>query len=62
MAPRPKKETFEVVFVYDAHEGALDLFAKGGKDVSAALLQFFCFIILSANVAPSPPRRTLDQY
>ncbi len=43
---RPQKRAFEVVFVYDAAEGVLDLYAQGDRRLKAELRRIFCTEIL----------------
>jgi hypothetical protein len=43
---RPQKRAFEVVFVYDPADGALDLYARGDRRLKYELRRLFCAAIL----------------
>jgi hypothetical protein len=53
---RAQKRAFEVVFVYDAQEGVLELFAQGTRHLRADLQQIFGQIILGESLRPEQPR------
>jgi hypothetical protein len=55
LVKRPQKSAFEVIFIYDAEDGTLDLFAKGGRRVQADLQQYFGRFILEEHLGPSQP-------
>lgn len=49
---RPQQPAFDVVFVYDAIEGALELFARGDKAVKQKLQEIFARTILHEDIGP----------
>jgi hypothetical protein len=54
---RPQKPAFEVVFIFDPQDGAIDLFAQGGKQVHEDLQTIFCRSLLGRELPPELPHR-----
>lgn len=52
---RPQRPAFEVIFLFDPVEGALDLYAKGGQGVHEALQTIFCRELLGQELPPEAP-------
>ena len=52
---RADRYAFENVFVYNADEGAMDVFAPGGKKVWEPLQCAFCKAVLDQDIAPTDP-------
>jgi hypothetical protein len=48
----PERRAFEVVFVYNRHDGALEMYARGGKRVNGPLQEIFCRVILGEELGP----------
>lgn len=48
----PERRAFEVVFVYNRHDGALEMYARGGKKVNGPLQEIFCRVILEEELGP----------
>lgn len=51
-ARRPQRRAFEVIFVYDPHEGTLDLFAQGDKRLRGDLQEIFGRVMLKEELGP----------
>jgi hypothetical protein len=54
---RSDRYAFENVFVYNADDGSLEVFAQGGKKVWEPLQCAFCKAVLGRSVAPADPLR-----
>ncbi len=54
---RSDRYAFENVFVYNAGDGSMEVFAQGGKKVWEPLQSAFCRAVLDENVDPSDPLR-----
>jgi hypothetical protein len=52
---RPQTPAFEIVFIFDPQEGALELYAQGGKPVHESLQTIFCRTILGQELSPEAP-------
>lgn len=55
---RPQSPAFEVIFVYDPTDGALDLFAQGGKEIVRDLQQLFGRTILHEELGEEDTHTT----
>lgn len=54
---RSDRYAFENVFVYNADDGSMEVFAQGGKPVWEPLQQAFCTSVLGRDVDPADPLR-----
>jgi len=54
---RSDRYAFENVFVYNAADGSMEVFAPGGKKVWEPLQSAFCKAVLGEDVAPADPMR-----
>ncbi len=58
---RADRYAFENVFVYNAGDGAMELFAQGGKKVWEPLQTAFCQAVLDEEIDPADPMRPAYQ-
>lgn len=58
---RADRYAFENVFVYNAGDGSMELFAQGGKKVWEPLQTAFCQAVLGEEVDPADPMRPAYQ-
>lgn len=58
---RSDRYAFENVFVFAPAEGALELFARGGREVNAALQEAFCRSVLGVDAGDTDPLRPAYQ-
>ena len=61
MVPRSERFAFSNLFVFNPHEGSLELVAKGGAAVQLPLQQAFCRSALGLDVGPADPLRPAYQ-
>lgn len=54
---RADRYAFENVFVYNADDGSLEVFAQGGKKVWEPLQSAFCKAVLGEDIDPADPLR-----
>ena len=57
---QPRRQAFEVVFVFDPTTGELELFAQGGKPVTEALVGAFSQAAFGCDPPPEPSRFAYD--
>lgn len=58
---RADRYAFENVFVYNAGDGSMELFAQGGKKVWEPLQTAFCQAVLDEQIDPADPMRPAYQ-
>jgi hypothetical protein len=58
---RADRYAFENVFVYNAGDGSMELFAQGGKKVWEPLQTAFCQAVLDEEIDPADPMRPAYQ-
>jgi len=54
---RSDRYAFENVFVYNAGDGSMEVFAQGGKKVWEPLQSAFCLAVLDEEIDPADPMR-----
>lgn len=57
---RPSRPTFEIVFVYDASAGTLDVFARGDRKVKNNIARLFVDIVFGPDIALAPRKPTYN--
>ena len=60
LAPRSIRQTFELVFAFQAEEGTLELFAKVAPALKPKLESVFAQVILGADLSPKGGSRPYD--